>query len=437
MWQPPCSTQNHVSKRLTLIRAMVCSALLSVACNDITRVEDNGVLQPINAQNPSGAAALRAGAISEMAVGLSLQMIESGLLVDEFKTISSSLASTFPEDQRDLTQLNSTNYPYGALSTARINALIAIENVERYLPTQRDQVAELFTYVAATELVFAENMCSGIPVADVNGFTASYGPALTRDSLISRALGDLDSANAYATPGDSVSLLATVLQGRAYLDDGNLTQASASVTAVPTTFAYATSSFLASVPNQLYYYIEQYQRITISNAEGENGLPFVSAADPRVVTSTSIVGGDSLTTLASLSATTPLTVASGIEARLITAEAALQAGDVATWRATLNMLRQTAISPAMDTLTSDSTTNAGSAFQLQVMFRERAFWLFGTGHRHGDLRRLIRQYSLPIESVFPTGPYEGGPQQYGISAVFYPGGEQSNPNFTGCIDVNP
>jgi hypothetical protein len=74
--------------------------------------------------------------------------------------------------------------------------------------------------------------------------------------------------------------------------------------------------------------------------------------------------------------------------------------------------------------------------RVAVMFRERAFWLFGTGHRHGDLRRLVRQYGLPVNSVFPTGPYQGGPAAYGSAVVYPVAGDQYNPNYHGCIDTN-
>jgi hypothetical protein len=70
-----------------------------------------------------------------------------------------------------------------------------------------------------------------------------------------------------------------------------------------------------------------------------------------------------------------------------------------------------------------------------VMFRERAFWLFATGHRLGDMRRLVRQYNLPANSVYPIGPYHGGPATYG-SSVVYPVAEQNNPNYHGCYDLN-
>ena len=68
------------------------------------------------------------------------------------------------------------------------------------------------------------------------------------------------------------------------------------------------------------------------------------------------------------------------------------------------------------------------------MFRERAFWLFGTGHRIGDLRRLARQYGRASETVFPTGTYfKGG--LYGTDVnIPVPFEERNNPNFHGCLN---
>ena len=37
------------------------------------------------------------------------------------------------------------------------------------------------------------------------------------------------------------------------------------------------------------------------------------------------------------------------------------------------------------------------------MFRERAFWLYLSGHRLGDLRRMVRQYGRSADAVFPGG----------------------------------
>jgi hypothetical protein len=84
--------------------------------------------------------------------------------------------------------------------------------------------------------------------------------------------------------------------------------------------------------------------------------------------------------------------------------------------------------------------------QVDVMFRERAFWLFGTGTRLGDLRRLMRQYGRDQTVVFPTGVYVNGNNQnlpqplptYGTDVSFtmpttQAGQTTSNQSFKGCL----
>jgi hypothetical protein len=75
---------------------------------------------------------------------------------------------------------------------------------------------------------------------------------------------------------------------------------------------------------------------------------------------------------------------------------------------------------------------------VDQLFRERAFWMFSTGHRTGDLRRLIRQYSRAANTVFPTGQWHKG-GNYGVDVtVPLPQAELNNPNLPGttstCID---
>src|SRR5205807_2635254 len=93
---------------------------------------------------------------------------------------------------------------------------------------------------------------------------------------------------------------------------------------------------------------------------------------------------------------TAITLVDGLEARLIAAEAELSANNVAGWLDSLNSLRAGNGLAASDAARSgglavlaDPGTAAG---RVDLMFSERAFWLFATGHRLGDLRRLVRQY---------------------------------------------
>jgi hypothetical protein len=130
-------------------------------------------------------------------------------------------------------------------------------------------------------------------------------------------------------------------------------------------------------------------------------------------------------------------LATGLEAALIVAEAQLHAGQNGVWAGTLNTLRQTAFTSAIPALPADSTTDNSVAdtSRVNVMFRERAFWLYLTGHRLSDMRRLIRQYGRTANHVFPSGldAVVGAP--YGSSIEFPVSSDESNnPNSHGCLN---
>jgi hypothetical protein len=118
-----------------------------------------------------------------------------------------------------------------------------------------------------------------------------------------------------------------------------------------------------------------------------------------------------------------------VEARLIEAEAALRTGNP-QWLTILNDLRRMEVTPAMTDLADPGT----EAAQVDLLFRERAFWLFATGHRLGDLRRLVQHYGRDPETVFPTGAYRlGGAYGTKMSLPFPIEAEAArNPAVTGC-----
>jgi hypothetical protein len=71
--------------------------------------------------------------------------------------------------------------------------------------------------------------------------------------------------------------------------------------------------------------------------------------------------------------------------------------------------------------------------RLRLLFQERAFWLYATGTRQGDLRRLVRRYQLDKESLYPHGSYQGvGDYSNNIDAPI-PDAELYNPLFHGCL----
>ena len=256
-----------------------------------------------------------------------------------------------------------------------------------------------------------------------------------------------------------MSNLASVGKGRALLDLGNTAAAAAAVAGVPTSFSYVLEHsentdrenngvFKANVPDQRY---------SAADAEGINGFPFLSVADRRtpIELDPAVVGFDGATLLFDNlrygDRKASVTLGTGVEARLIEAEAALKAGNAPAFLTALNQPRANAAERAyfdnttrlgtppigvLPNLTGADTVAAGGAVKL--LFNERARWLWLTAHRLSDLRRLIRQYGRATESVFPTGAYPKNFATYGTDVNFpIPIDEQNNPGFVSCIDRNP
>jgi hypothetical protein len=400
-------------------------------------VDTPDVTQPSSLANAAGALVHRAGALATFADGYSRQAFISGILVDEFADRD---LGNLTADRRVITPGSDDRYPYENLSNARISALTAISDLEQYNPTPAWRIGEMFALLGYAETFFAEDMCSGVPLGIVTDGTPTYGPALTRSELIQAALAHFDSAAAYATASDSILNLARIGRARVLLDSGDVAAAGTAAALVPVTYTYDVEFGASTLGRNFPYYYSDQKATSVSDREGTNGLPFVSANDPRVPTQNlgpGLSSGDVYSFVPYSSLTAPMRLAGGVEAVLIRAEAALAANNPGEWANLLNSLRQSAITPPMPPLTADSTTTASPTLREDVMFRERAFWLFGTGHRQGDLRRMVRQYNRTPESIFPTGLYQNTGLQYGTAVTFIPSGEQFNPTFSGCIDTNP
>ena len=120
---------------------------------------------------------------------------------------------------------------------------------------------------------------------------------------------------------------------------------------------------------------------------------------------------------------------------------------MATWLARLNQLRadttllptpiDTIYRPVAGTKLAPLADPGVDTARVSLLFSERAFWMFSTGHRLGDLRRLARQYQRPVVTVFPTGSYVKGGLYGNAVSLPIPLDEQNNPQFKQCIDRNP
>jgi len=302
--------------------------------------------------------------------------------------------------------------------------------------------SEVLSLAGFSYILFAENYCSGVPFSKVNDDgSVTFGQPLSTNQQLGVAIAKFDSALVIADSLANPTLhnLAAVGKGRALLDSGAYAAAATAVADVDPAFLYVIQhSANATVQNNgMWEFIVNALRWGIAEQKGTNGLNFLSANDPRIQAAFVDIGFDGVDSVFAPAKysdrASPVPLADGVEAQLITAEAALN-GAGGNYLTILNGLRTTAGLPAL----TDPGTQDGRIDQL---FRERAFWLFLTSHRLGDLRRLMRQYHRPLEQVFPTGDYfhqGSSPGTYGPQvSLVVPVQETNNPNYTNCDPNTP
>jgi hypothetical protein len=375
----------------------------------------------------------------------------SGLLTDELW-----YASTFTGMQdidRRTVKIDNTNLlpVYQYLHRARNlseQAAAAFDAVPERKNTE-DQ-AMLTNYAGYSYLFFAETFCSGVPFSttDLNGALA-LGPGITTTAMLDSAINRFNTAMTRATAAGSSDQenLARIGLGRALLAKGDYAGAAAAVASVPADFVYTVeySPNTSGQYNGIYQNIAAEHRSSAATNEGTNGLTFfnrgpagTNTIDPRVDVDSIAFGTNAAVKVpvyrpnmyADLDS--PVVLASGVEAQLIEAEAALSKGTSNAYLTTLNALRADAgMTPLVDPVTPTA--------RVQQFFSERAFWLYLTGHRLGDLRRMVRDYGFTQDQVFPVGQTIFG-NSYGSDVNFpVPLQEQNNPEFANgtCIDRNP
>jgi len=317
------------------------------------------------------------------------------------------------------------------ISSATLSAENAAELLQEVsaTPAADPRIGELYAISAAVHVLRGETYCGALPFSTTEP-EITYGEPLNADQIMDRAISRLDMADQLAGGSETIANLARVLRGRALLNQGNYSAAAAAVAAVPTDFLYQTVHSTNSTREENFMYVDNWEldRYSVSDREGVNGLDFATAGDPRVPTEYVGVSRFDAETpmyryLKLTSRAAPVETASGAEARMIEAEAMLNAGDAAGWLARVNAARGlVGLEPLADPGTHDARVDA--------MFRERAFWLFNTGHRLGDLRRLVRQYGRPASSVYPWGPYHKDNLERGTDlSLVIPGNEANNPNY--------
>jgi starch-binding outer membrane protein, SusD/RagB family len=445
----------HVTAPRVALGAALAAALAAGCGRErLLDVQTPDQITPEQANSPTGSAALRVAAIGNFAYfyggdyggsfhGLN---ITSGLLSDEMESARGGTEHLDSRAQNEALQpLGNTWASVGQAHTQLVRARAALrqfapEATAAEKATKATQIAQLHALHGMLYVLVGENYCNGVPFANVDDENPAT-EALTNVALFNRAVAQFDSAAATAgtTAADAaIRNLVAVGRGRTLVDLNRYADAAAAVASVPTSFVYNVEYSQTTVVNAVYDWMNGTLNYAPADREGGNGLPFVSANDPRVTVvrgangaPTPRAGQDGInhfTQTVFARGDAPVALASGVEARLIEAEAALAANDATTYLARMNAARATR--PDLAPLTDPGTATA----RQDLLFRERGFWFWGTAHRTGDLRRLVRQYGRAAASVWPTGSYfKGG--TFGTDVTLVPSqAEQNNPSYKGCID---
>ena len=388
-----------------------------------------------------------------------------GLLSDELQLGSGNLGfSSAPVDARIMPEGMTDGWSlaaYSKLQRVRGQASQAIGLLNAYVPDEPALAGHAYIFQGYAEIMLAELFCSGIPLSTLD-YEGDYTlrPGSTTDEVYRHALALVDTALILAADSARIVHLGHMARARALLSLGRLADAAAAAASVPDAFEYPVT-FVAGASSSSRNFALVFAStwpLSVSDGEGLNGLSYRSSQDPRAASSQVETNGSGWEVFHpdkyARDGSSSIMLASGVEARLIGGEAALAAGD-ASWLTTLNALRTngsfTTRPNATDPERVDTLWNAGSGrvarlapledpgtaeTRLDLLFRERAFWLFLTGHRQADLRRLIRHYGRTQSEVYPVGAYPSlNAESYGFDVTIpVPVAESvSNPHFTGCI----
>ena len=380
-------------------------------------------------QDPDFIDVLVAGAVGDFTSAFSggeSYTTVSALISDEF--FSTGTFTTRTATDRRLQQTpangNTSDGTYTNLQQARRALRLAVASVADHPDkgTGDPDHALLNGLYGYTYVILGEGYCSNVPISNDEAPDPADGPPLTSTQLFEASLPIFDAA-----AGDN---MAQIGKGRALMNLGRYAEAATAVAGVPTSFNYFVGHSENAASNT-FFGMQGNGRYSISHNEGGDlsGVGFRGATpldnagqDPRMPWTEDPQGGfdpafrlflsDKYTDFDS-----PFVLASGIEARLIEAEAAYQAGG--DWLTPLNTLRA-AVGTLLDDKIPDYSdyvpsptlaplVDPGTPAAIEdLIFTERAMWMWGTGHRLGDLRRLMNNYGLTEVQVYPSGAYHKG-----------------------------
>lgn len=449
------------------VTPVVVAACQNSVTDSLLSADQPGIIDPSNVNSAAGADAIRLGTLITLR-GITSAWTLGGLVGDEWDITGAASITGFVDQRRGSNPfaISAFTSVLRAVASVRTSANQAIPLLVKWSPTPVANIAEMYFSRGYAELQIATHFCNGIPLDDGNASPPVYTLPLTNAQIYDVAAASFDTAMSKSTGTDAASVninrAARIGKARALVGNGKFAEAAALVTStlVPTTYTYNFTYATTSGNNPIWTQNASGRSYSLGDSVEGNShniivpgvIPYFSAHDPRLPAAYTVSangkdttkGTDGLTLFRGTTLygqTTPIALVNGLDARLVEAEAQLQANDFAGMTTILNALRATTLTIGTVTVTAAQlpalATPATKDAAARLLFRERAFWTFARGQRLGEMRRLIRQYGRTQDTVFPTGPYPSGGSTYGTDVNFPLGqDENGNPNFKGCIDLN-
>lgn len=403
-------TQVLASAKTMLRTARVMIGVAAVAavaaCNidNVLKVDAPSRIPADQLADPKNAKLLVNGAIGDFECAAGAYAALSAVLAQEMVDATQT-AARWPYDRRDV-RTDDALYAtagceglgvYTPLSTARYSADLILGKLQEWTDQQvakrQDLIANAAAYSGYTYVLLGEGFCS--MAIDLSREMTSQEIFAVAEQRFTTAI-----AAAQAAGNNDILNMAYVGRARARLDLGNLAGAAADARNVPLNYVHNVTA--SAAPSR------RVNRIYAQNGVGSTGglalsvgpsyraVTYAGQPDPRVrVVDAGRTASEGTriflqTKFGSLS--TPLPIATGVEAQLIVAEAV--GGQAAV--DIINALHARANLPQF------SSTDPTAIKNQVIEERRRELWL--QGHRFYDIRRL----GLPLDPAPGTTYHKGG-----------------------------
>jgi starch-binding outer membrane protein, SusD/RagB family len=410
--------------RWLALSAVVLAASAATACENALRVESPGRIPAGPLENPSNAALLVNGAVTDFECAFGAYVVVGALVGEEFDDVTQT-ADRWPYDRRDV-QSRDRRYAtrecdaigvYTPLQAARVSA----NNVRRLLevwtdaevPNRQLLLATAAAYEAWSILLLGEAFCTTV-LSTVEGQTFNYGAEITRQQALAEAetrfTQAIDVATQVGASAATLRNMALLGRARTRLDLNNTAGARTDAAQVPAAFVFnvTTSGISSRRQNRVY---NESNNLGVASTVGAR---YRAMNDPRVpyvdLNRPNALGVPAIAQLKYTSNAMPIPLATGDEAQLIIAEVdAANASTAANAIAIINSFRargnQGPYAGAVD---------AASLRNEVIDQRRRELFLEGT--HLGDIVRYGLTLTPATGTAFPAGGQYGTQQCTGADA---------------------